>query len=402
MDDFTSMRQPESHLDDLLGALAQRPISRRELLVRAVSIGLSATAIGALLAACGDDAATPAATTQAVSYSSAAPEDGVLHVYNWAEYLPESTKERFEEESGIKVDETYYDSNESLLAKLRAGATGYDVIVPSDYMVHVLWKSGLLLPLDMRLIPNYELYVGEQFKRPSYDDEATGAKYSVPYQWGTTGVAVQKAKVGRSVTKWADLWDPAFSGDVIMLNDERETLGVGLLKNGHSINTTSQAELDIATADLIAQKPLVQAYDSANRKRSIIQGVPLVHCWSGDIALSYWSDPDIYERMTYVLPEEGFPMFVDNLCIPVGAPSPHAAHSFLDFILRPDVQGELSPWAGTYTPVPEAEPLARESDAELFRFMPDAATIESRGEPMDDVGEFAAQYQEAWHQVVSA
>lgn len=389
-------------LSGLVDAVGSGRISRRRFLVHAASLGLSATAIGALLAACGEEDPTPAQTTAQVSYPSAPPEDGVLHVYNWAAYLPDEIKARFEEESGLKIDETYYESNEALLAKLRAGATGYDVIVPSDYMVHILWKSGLLLPLDMSLIPNYESYVGEQFKRPAYDDEATGAKYSVPYQWGTTGIAVQTAKVERPITKWADLWDRTFEGDIIMLNDERETLGAGLLKNGYSINTTSQEELDVATADLVAQKPLLQAYDSANRKRSIVQGVPLVHCWSGDIALSYWADPDIYERMTYVLPDEGFPMFVDNLCIPVGAPSPYAAHSFLDFILRPDVQGELSPWAGTYTPVPEAEDLARQSDAELFRFMPDAETIASRGEPMDDVGEFAAQYQAAWREVMSA
>ena len=117
----------------------------------------------------------------------------------------------------------------------------------------------------------------------------------MPYQWGQTGVAQRIDKIPTELTKWADLWNTAYKNKINMLNDERETMGVGLMKvtqDPKSINSTDQATIDKAVQELITQKPLVAGYDSVNMKRNIVAGVPLVHCWNGDIILALNSGLD--------------------------------------------------------------------------------------------------------------
>lgn len=124
-----------------------------------------------------------------------------LNLYNWSDYVAESTIPDFEEKTGAKVTQDFYSSNEELLAKLQAGGTGYDVIVPSDYMVAIMAKSDVIQELDFSKIPNFD-NVGPNFKGLSYDPEN---KYSVPYQWGTTGILYNKKEIGP-----VENWDPMF------------------------------------------------------------------------------------------------------------------------------------------------------------------------------------------------
>ena len=308
-------------------------------------------------------------------------------------------KKDYEKQSGIKVVETYYDDNEALLTKLKAGARGYDVIVPSDYMVHILIKTGLLEPLDMSLIPNHDQYVDPKFQDPAYDnpEENGGNKYSVPYQWGTTGYAVRVDTFKDPVSKWADLWNEAYSGQIQMLNDERECMGVGLMKNGYSINSLNEEEVTKAKDDLIVQKPLVRAYDSTAPKRAIVQGVPLVHCWNGDVVVALWAGMTP-EQLDYVMPDEGVPDLRRHALHPGRRAEP---------VLGPRLH-ELHPRSGDAGSAVELDrllhaghPAVPDIDPIVYTFAPTEADLE-RAEIYNDLGDFSRVYTEAWAEVKSA
>ncbi|MGH3106808.1 MAG: polyamine ABC transporter substrate-binding protein, partial [Rubrobacteraceae bacterium] len=212
------------------------------------------------------------------------PEEKELNLYNWADYVAKTTIPGFEKQTGIQVTQDYFSSNEELLAKLRAGGTGYDVIVPSDYMVAVMIKSDVLQPLDKSKIPNFK-NIGEDFRGLPYDQDN---EYSVPYQWGTTGILYNKKEIGQLEDSWEPMWSPEFSGKIGMLNDERETPGAALYKLGYSVNATSDEQLGEAEAELIKQKPLLRGYFDSTQNRPLVQNGDLLlgHVFSGDAFLA--------------------------------------------------------------------------------------------------------------------
>ena len=396
-------------LQGLVREAALGRITRRQFVERALAMGLSATAAGGLLAACGTSSSSEQAGSSPAPMDTTKPSQ--INLYNWSDYMSPAVKKDFQKTTGIKVVETYFDDNEALLAKLKAGATGYDVIVPSDYMVHIMIKTGLLHPLDMTYIPNFQ-YTDPQFKKPSYDnpDENGANKYSVPYQWGTTGYGVRTDKIDpASVGKWADLWNPQYKSQIDMLNDEREDLAATLIMVGYrdtgkpySINTTDPNQVNAAADKLIEQKPLVRQYDSINMKRSMASGVPLTMCWNGDALMAIdalGGDAKAKKLVTFVLPQEGFPWWVDNLCIPKGANSVYGAHLFLNYILDPKVMGKLSSWTW-YLPV-EMTAAKPYTDPFVFITTPAASDMD-RGQVYNDVGAAARLYTDAWERVKSA
>jgi spermidine/putrescine transport system substrate-binding protein len=196
-----------------------------------------------------------------------------------------------------------------------------------------------------------------------------------------------------------------------MLNDDRETPAAALMKVGFektgaawSINTTDQAQLDQATQALIEQKPLVRAYDSVNMKRSMVSGVPLTHCWNGDVlmgldALGEWGPKELGKTIDFVLPREGFPWWTDCMVIPKGYRNRYAAHLFMDYLLDPKVQGRLSNWTW-YLPV-TGEASRPYLDPAVMTFAPTADDM-SRGQSYDDVGKFSRAYTDAWAKVKSS
>jgi spermidine/putrescine transport system substrate-binding protein len=249
----------------------------------------------------------------------------------------------------------------------------------------------------MRYIPNFK-YVAAQFHNPPYDkkEENGGKKYSIPYQWGTTGIGHRKDIVTDPITKWADLWNPKYKRRIVMLNDEREVLGSTLIMLGYPLNTTDQKQLDEAVAKDIEQKPLVLAYDSITTRREILSGVPLVQGWTGFVLMAY--DALGPQKLEYVLPQEGFPVYCDNMAIPVGAHSPYAAHLFMNYILDPKVAGQLVNFTWYHSPVPDSRPYA---DKIVLSFIPSEDDMK-RGQWYSDVGAFARQWTAAWAKIKSA
>jgi spermidine/putrescine-binding protein len=293
------------------------------------------------LAACGS-AQTPTEAVQPTSTSeqpvaespTKAPETPKLtskdvYLYAWSEYVPQALLDGFTQETGVTIHYDTYSSNEELLAKLQAGASGYDVIIPSDYIVQIMSKQGMLEKLDKSQLPNYA-NIDDRFKNLEYDP---GNQYTVPYQWGSSCLVVDTSKVTRPITKWADLWDPEFKDKVVLLDDEREVLGMVLAVLGYNPNSTDQAQLDEAKAKFLELKPNVKLFDSDSPKTALLAGeVWLGQTWNGEAALAHQENPDI----AYIFPEEGCTVWYDNLAIPKGAPHMDAALALINYIMKPE------------------------------------------------------------------
>ncbi|MCX2726341.1 spermidine/putrescine ABC transporter substrate-binding protein [Thermomicrobium sp. 4228-Ro] len=326
-------------------------LSRRELLRRLALLGLSSFAIANLLAACGqaESTPTPASGATTPSESTGTPASGTagipdyidpsklekeLNFYNWSEYIDPDILTEFEQTYGVKVTMDTYASNEDLLAKLQGGATGYDVIVPSDYMVSIMINLGMLEPLDYSIIKTIENIDPENL-HAYYDPQNT---YSVPYMWGTSGYSYDTATLGDDLASWKEVFEPRpeVRGKVVMLDDQREVIGAALMYLGYEINETSDEALARAKELLLAQKPYVLAYSSQNNDDLLVAGEALIsHIWTGDALMSQQEKPSL----RYVIPIEGCTVWQDNLCVPKTAPHKYAAMAFIDFLNRADVAG---------------------------------------------------------------
>jgi len=258
-----------------------------------------------------------------------------LYVYNWSYYISESAVPNFEKEFGVKVIYDNYSSNEELLARLQAGATGYDLIFPSDYMVGMMSEQGLLEEFNLTNIPNFK-NIAEKFKNLSFDP---GNKHSIPYLWGTTGIGVNTEKVKEEVNSWSILWNEKYKGRISMLDDMRGLANPALRVLGYSINTTDPNQIKEANQKLIEQKPLVKVYTSDTY-------IDLLK--SSDIWLAQGYSGDVFqvmkenEAIKYVIPNEGTDMAVDNMCIPKGAKNKYTAEVFVNYLLLPEVSAEIS------------------------------------------------------------
>jgi spermidine/putrescine transport system substrate-binding protein len=334
-------------------------------------------------------------TTAQSSGSGGGPEEKALNFYNWGDYVAKSTIPDFEKQTGIQVTQDFFSSNEDLLAKLQAGGTGYDVIVPSDYMVSIMIKSDILVPLDMSKIPNFK-NVGDNYKGLPYDPKN---EYSVPYQWGTTGILYNKEKLGKLEPSWDPMWDPDNKGKIGMLNDERETPGAALYRLGYSVNATSKEQLAEAEAELKKQKPLLRGYfDSTQNRPSVINGDLLLgHVFSGDAFLALSSNEDL----DYMIPEPAATRWTDNMTIPKGAEHPDNAHKFINYILGAKTGAELSNYTYYNTPNEAALPMIAGALKNLPGYQLEPSVFE-RLQIIQDVGKATRQYSTLFTAVKSA
>ncbi|MFL7810420.1 MAG: spermidine/putrescine ABC transporter substrate-binding protein, partial [Anaerolineae bacterium] len=282
-----------------------------------------------------------------------------------------------------------------LLAKLQAGATGYDIIVPSDYMVTIMRELNLLSELDYDNIPNSK-NIDETFIDPPYDP---GNKYCVAYQWGTTGIGYDSDVFDEEPASWAYLFDPAlasqYSGKISMLNDPREAIGAALKYLGYSLNSTDEGELEAAKQLLIQQKQWVSTYDSDGFEDLLAAGeTVLAHAWSGDI----FAAAEEAENIWYVIPEEGGVIWTDNLCIPASALNKYTAEVFIDYLLRPEVGAEITnyTWFGSPNKASE-EFIDQEILDEPAIYPPDE--VMQKLEFLRDVGEATSLYDRIWTEI---
>jgi spermidine/putrescine-binding protein len=262
-----------------------------------------------------------------------------MNLYIWSDYLAPDTIADFERETGIRVTVDTYESNEELAAKLLAGAQGYDVIVPSSYILPSLVSAGLVLQIPSGALTNLG-NIAPMFRLAAANAHPD---YAVPYQWGVSGIAWRRDKIPELPATWGVFLDPAHAGRMTMMDDGREVLGAMLRYRGHSINSTDPAELDQAKVDALAARPNLLAYVSAPVKGQLVAGdVWIAQLWNGDAAQARREAPGI----EFLVPLEGSTVWTDFLAIPANAPNVAEALRFIDYILRPEVGAAIATATG--------------------------------------------------------
>lgn len=261
--------------------------------------------------------------------------NGEVNVFNWGEYLDEDLIGQFEEETGIKVNYSTVPTNEEMYAKLKNGGVSYDVIIPSDYMIARMIEENMLKPLDFSQIPNFQ-YVDENFREPEFDP--TG-EYSAPYQWGSVGIIYNKAMVDEEdLGSWDILWNEKYAGQILMVDNSRDAIGIALKKLGYSYNTTDEAKLKEAKDLLIQQKPLVQAYVMDQIFDKMENGEAAIAAYyAGDYLLmqdEMGEDSDI--ELGFFTPIEGSNLFIDSMVVPANCENFDNAMAYINFILEPE------------------------------------------------------------------
>lgn len=260
-------------------------------------------------------------------------ENGEVIVYNWGEYIDPEVLELFEEETGIKVVYDEFETNETMYPKIEAGASQYDLVCPSDYMIDKMIQNGLLAELNFDNIPNAKQYIGNEYYEQSREFDPEN-KYSIPYCWGTVGILYNKTMVSEPITSWDVLWDSQYENNILMQDSVRDAFMVALKRNGNSMNSTDDAELAAAKDSLIEQKPLVQAYviDQV-RDKMIGNEAAIGVIYSGEAIYTQRENPDL----VYIIPEEGTNLWIDSWVMLKNAPNKENAEKFLDFLCRPEI-----------------------------------------------------------------
>jgi spermidine/putrescine transport system substrate-binding protein len=323
-----------------------------------------------------------------------AKDQAVLHVYTWSDYVKPELIARFESENNCKVVIDTFDSNEAMYAKLKAGATGYDVITPTSYMVALMHNQDMLRPLDKTLLPNI-VHVDPEYLAVALDKEMA---YSVPYMLTNTGIAYLKSKVENFEPSWAMFDRTDLKGRMVMLNDMRETIGAALKYLGYSLNSTDPGELAAAGEVVKRWKVNLAKFENEQYKTGIASGeFLLVHGYSGDILQVQAENPDI----VFAMPREGGVLSCDDLVIAKSAKEGKLAHAYINFLHDPAVAAENTEFIQYLCPNKDAYPLLSEeirSNPGIFL----APEIQAKCEVLADLGEKNALYVKVWDEIKAA
>jgi spermidine/putrescine transport system substrate-binding protein len=339
-------------MSDELDSIWERPLDRRGV--------MAAGAMAALIAAGGGRFVGTAGAAELEEQL-----EGTLHYYNWADYVNPKTYGLFTKATGVKVRKSFYVSNETLQAKLKAGARGYDLIAPTGYMVNVLAADDLLQPIQWSKVPNARRNLDPKYKSLPFDSKN---RWHVPKDLGTTGFMYRKDLVRERPTTWRqffDLMKTKYSGKVTLLDSSAEVIGAALKMFGYSYNTDSRSELNKARDFLLDLKEHVHSIDSVTYRQKLISGKAVMGLgWNGDGAVVGLKKP-----AEYIVPAEGTEFWVDCYCIPVGAKNIDAAHAWINFVYQPKINALETSY--TYYGSPLKTPLLRKALAKSILNNPD-------------------------------
>jgi spermidine/putrescine transport system substrate-binding protein len=275
-----------------------------------------------------------------------------LLLFNWSNYMPPELLKRFEAETGIKVSLDVYDTNETMIAKLQAGGTGYDVVLPSGPSLQQMIREGMLIKIDVKELPNFK-NVRAPFDKPQFDPERA---FSAPYLWGSTGIAYDSAMVkgGKLEETWKELFEPRpeLSGKVGMMNDIGETFTASAYYLGIDICTEKPEDGQKILDLLTRQKPAVKLYNSSGTADRVGAGeVAMQHMWNG----AYFRAHKKRESLVYIYPKEGMNLWGDNLAVPKGARNVDNAKTFINWMMDPKNIAEASNGLGYNNAIVGAE-----------------------------------------------
>ena len=335
----------------------------------------------------GFGAANPQATSDVDVVACGLDEvDGDLNFYNWSEYMDPDLITAFQDQYGVTVTEDFYPSNEEMFARVEAGGSGYDMVIPSDYMVSILISESMILAVPGAAVPN-KGNIADTFSNPPYDP---GALYTAAYQWGTTGIGVDIGVTGEVPHTWGLLFDAdlaeqyGLSGKITILDDPRETMGAALKYLGYSLNSTSESELAEAEAVIADAVSRVAAFDSDQYDELIVTGESVVgHGYSGNFL---WGFEEGDSEYTYFVPDEGGTIWVDNMAVLTDAPHPCTAFTFMNFLLDAENGAQLTNYNWYASPNAASEqyidpevldnPIIYPTDMSLLEFIEDTGDFE--------------------------
>jgi spermidine/putrescine transport system substrate-binding protein len=315
-----------------------------------------------------------------------------LFVYTWADYIEPGLVTAFEQQNNCTVVIDTFDSNETMHAKLKAGATGYDVIVPSSYMVEIMAKEGLLQPLDHAKVPNLKNIDPLYLEKFALDPKM---EYGIPYMLGSTGIGYVISKVPDFKPTWRMFENPAYAKRMMLFNDMREVLGAALKCLGYSLNSTNPEEISQAKDLVLKWKKNLAKFDSEQYKPGLASAEFLVaQGYSGDVMQIMEENKDI----GYAIPEEGTSFACDDLVIPKGAPSPDLAYAFINFVHEPAHAAKNIAYVYYWCPNKPAYDLLEEdvkTDESLFP----PEEVLAKCEVIKDLGEANQLYIKAWDEI---
>jgi spermidine/putrescine-binding protein len=321
-----------------------------------------------------------------------------LNIFVWTEYIPVEMIECFELVYGITVNRDEYSSNEEMYAKVSAGGSNYDLVQPTDYIIPLMIRQGLLQELDMAQLP-----VMENFD-PSYLDSSfdPGNKYSLPYQAGTDALVVNTDAVENVPQSWADLWNEEYAGRMVFLDDSRAVIGLTLLTLGYDVNTTDPDELEEAKNKLAELVPNVKLFDSDSPKTALIAGdVDLGMTWTAEALLAQQENPAIQ----YIYPTEGAILWQDNWVMLKDAPHADAAYAWLNYTNQGNIFWMMLRDFPYTNPNTAALEYAEANEPDLYEaYMSSPITNTpaeevAKGHRIEDVGEATPLYDSIWVEV---
>ncbi|MEZ5796535.1 MAG: spermidine/putrescine ABC transporter substrate-binding protein [Paracoccaceae bacterium] len=319
--------------------------------------------------------------------------EGSLALYNWGDYINPEILQKFTEETGIAVTLDFYSSNEEMLAKIQAGATGYDIVFPSVHMNDIMLKLGLLEKTGINESPDFKNIDPANLR--SREDPAS--EYCLPYAWGTVGVFYNEDVTG-PIASWQDfLAIPARTGGKItLLDDMREVMAIGLIMNGKSVNSADPADVQAATDTVLAHKGDVSAFTYESMPMLVSGDIAAAHFFVGGNVF-FTEMPNI----KYVIPSEGATMYQENICVLASAPNKENARKFMEFYLRPEIAAlnVAQQFNGT------ANMPARELIPEAIKSNPNITVTGdtlSRLQIFEDIGAALKLYDRAWNTIRTA
>lgn len=334
-----------------------------------------------------------------------------INLFVWTEYIPQDIIDCFQAVYGIKVNRDEYSANEEMYAKLNAGATNYDLVQPTDFIVRLMIRQGLLQKLDKSQLPVLS-YFDPNYLNLAFDPNND---YTIPYEAGTDAIVYNADTVKTPPTAYADLWNPAYAGRLVMLDDERAILGATLLTLGFDVNTTDPKQIDLAKTKFAQLAKGVKLFDSDSPKTALIAGdVDLGITWTGEAFLAAQEKPSI----TYVYPKEGAIVWQDNYAIPANAPHLDAAYAWLNYSMQPDLFWLMlrdfpytNPVKGALDYAKDATFTVKNADnnavtpADLYQAYVASPVTNTppealkAGHRIDDVGDALPLYDKAWTEV---
>lgn len=330
-------------------------------------------------------------------------DGGTLHIYTWSDYISPDVLESFEKALGVKVAIDTFDSNEAMYAKLKAGGTGYDLIMPSSYQIKTMAREGMIDKLDHARMPNVMKNFDKSFATQILDN---GFTYSAPYAVTYTGFAYAKDKIpeGAEVDSWSILGNEALKSRISLLDDMREVIGLGLMYLGYSINSENPAEIDAAVEQILKWRANVRKFDAESYKTEVASGATwLGHGYSTDITQVIIGDEEsgapARDDIGFALPKEGFAIAFDEMVVASGARRKDLAYAFINYIYDGDVAAVNMDYICGPNPVrPGIEQLDEDYRSLIIL---DAQTLR-HGQILtsfDDKPEVQALYNKAWDRI---